>query len=162
MRAEPSTLLDAALAYLAAGRSIVPIAPGMKAPSIVRPTRGESSEIRWHVYKKRRPTVAELRNWFGADTLMGVGIPCGPVSGIERDGVIYGLETLDIDDESTLPIFSKRPTGRGCPNSFNGSRTSGARASADTSRISATCGKAISSWHGGTAPMPRASPGPSR
>jgi hypothetical protein len=113
MRAEPSTLLDAALAYLAAGRSIVPIAPGMKAPSIVRPTRGESSEIRWHVYKKRRPTVAELRNWFGADTLMGVGIPCGPVSGIERDGVIYGLETLDIDDESTLADFLEAANWQG-------------------------------------------------
>jgi len=89
------SVLDAALAYLAAGRSVLPIAPGSKIPSL-------SS---WKQYQRTRPTVADVTEWFTAQSLMGLGIVCGPVSGCERSGVSYALEVLDVDEADILDQF---------------------------------------------------------
>jgi P4 family phage/plasmid primase-like protien len=98
------TLLSTALAYQAAGRSVLPIAPGEKRPSILN-THGEVIGITWDAYQTTTADEAQIRAWFPPDRLMGIGIACGPVSGTVLDGVTYGLEILDVDDEQTLEAF---------------------------------------------------------
>jgi len=95
-------VLQSALAYQHAGRSVLPIAPGCKRPSIVEPTTGEIIDTPWKPYQTTPADEAQIRAWFPSDRLMGIGIACGPVSGIKLDGVPYGLEILDVDDEATL------------------------------------------------------------
>jgi bifunctional DNA primase/polymerase-like protein len=68
-----------ALAYLAAGRSVVPIAPGCKAPSVVDPRTGRSRLIRWERYQHVHATPAEVQRWFTGPQPMGIGIVAGPV-----------------------------------------------------------------------------------
>ena len=88
-----------ALAYLAAGRSIVPIAPGGKAPSVVDPRTGRPVLIRWEHYQELPATPDEMRRWFASHQPMGLGIVAGSVSGITlADGTRAGLEVLDVDD----------------------------------------------------------------
>ncbi len=86
--AAPRSLRMTALAYLAAGRSVVPIAPGCKAPSVVDSGTGRSVLIPWERYQTARATPAEVWSWFA-----------GPVSGVTlADGRRAGLEFLDVDD----------------------------------------------------------------
>jgi hypothetical protein len=59
-----SLIYATALAYLAAGRSVVPIAPGCKAPSIVDPRTGRSTLIRWEQYQKEPASPTEVQRWF--------------------------------------------------------------------------------------------------
>src|SRR6266516_1344384 len=93
----PSSL-DAALSYLRAGRSVLPIAPGSKKPSILKQTTGEIVDLAWKRYQSHQPTEAQVQTWFPTNVLMGVGIACGLVSGVTREGVRYALEILDVDD----------------------------------------------------------------
>jgi putative DNA primase/helicase len=80
---QASTPLDAALAYLRAGLSVVPIkADGSKRPPIP-----------WKEFESRLATEAELREWYGNGKGWGVGIVAGKVSG--------NLEHLDFDKEAT-------------------------------------------------------------
>jgi hypothetical protein len=98
-RTQGSSLYDTALAYLAAGRSVVPIAPGCKAPSVVDPRRGQRVLIQWQRYQDRRATPDEVRRWFGGPQPMGLGLVAGPVSGLTlTDGTRAALEILDVDD----------------------------------------------------------------
>jgi hypothetical protein len=53
-------LLATALAYGRAGRSVVPIGPGRKAPSIVDRVTGQAVEIRWQPYQHVPATAAQL------------------------------------------------------------------------------------------------------
>jgi Bifunctional DNA primase/polymerase, N-terminal len=93
------SICTTALAYLAAGRSVVPIAPGCKAPSLVDPRTGRPVLIRWERYQEASATPDEVRRWFSARSPMGLGIVAGSVSGITlADGTRAGLEVLDIDD----------------------------------------------------------------
>jgi Bifunctional DNA primase/polymerase, N-terminal len=103
-----------ALAYLVAGRSVVPIAPGCKAPSVVDPRTGRSVLIRWEQYQETRATPAEVRSWFTGRQPMGLGIIAGPVSGVTLpDGRRAGLEFLDFDDADVHARFVARLTARG-------------------------------------------------
>lgn len=96
--------LTAALAYLAAGRSVVPIAPHRKAPSIF--DAGRPHEIPWQRYQRTPPLPGEVRSWYRGRPLMGVGIVAGPVSGATLDdGTQTGLECLDIDAPDIVPVF---------------------------------------------------------
>ena len=99
-----SSVLPTVLSYLAAGRSVLPIAPGEKRPSIVSPA-GEVIGLSWEAYQTASADEGTVRAWFLEGRLMGVGIACGAVSGAVLDGVTYGLEILDIDDEETLEAF---------------------------------------------------------
>jgi Bifunctional DNA primase/polymerase, N-terminal len=103
-----------ALAYLAAGRSVVPIAPGCKAPSIVDPRTGRSRLIWWERYQEARATPAEVRDWLTGPQPMGIGIVAGPVSGITlADGRRAGLEFLDFDDADVHARFVALLADRG-------------------------------------------------
>jgi hypothetical protein len=106
----PGTRLSAieqvALAYLAAGRSVVPIVPGCKAPSIVDPRSGRPVLIRWERYQDTRTTPDEVRRWFAGPQPMGIGLVAGSVSGMTLpDGARAGLEVLDIDDAEVCRRF---------------------------------------------------------
>jgi Bifunctional DNA primase/polymerase, N-terminal len=112
-RTSPSLIYATALAYLAAGRSVVPIAPGCKAPSIVDPRIGRSTLIRWEQYQKARATPADVWRWFTGPQPMGIGIVAGPVSGITlADGRRAGLEFLDFDDAEVHARFVARLAAR--------------------------------------------------
>lgn len=79
-----ATVLDAALAYLQAGLSLVPIArDGSKRPI-----------IRWKPYQKRLPTEAEVRDWFAGPAPPGIALVGGAVSG--------DLEQLDFDQDAEV------------------------------------------------------------
>jgi P4 family phage/plasmid primase-like protien len=73
------TLLDVALAYEAAGCSVVPISTdGQKKPAVT-----------WTGYQQQRPDPAQLRRWFDSGTYDGLGLICGAVSG--------NLEMLELE-----------------------------------------------------------------
>lgn len=98
-------LCDEALRYAARGWSIIPISKEKK-PALRS----------WKPYQTRRPTEAELREWFQKPNVTGLALICGPVSG--------GVTVRDFDSmaayerwateypglASTLPIAK---TGRG-------------------------------------------------
>jgi phage/plasmid-associated DNA primase len=113
MTTPPAPLLDVALTCLAAGRSVMAIAPGQKTPSTVHPTTGEITRLSWKGYQAQRPTEEQIRQWFPPDTLMGMGIACGPVSGVTIAGVPYGLEVIDVDDAETLAEFVEAANWQG-------------------------------------------------
>jgi Bifunctional DNA primase/polymerase, N-terminal len=95
-----------ALADLAAGRSIVPIAPGGKAPSVVDPRTGRSVLIRWERYQDTCATPHEVQRWFTGPQPMGLGLVAGSVSGITlADGTRAALEILDFDDSAIHTRF---------------------------------------------------------
>jgi Bifunctional DNA primase/polymerase, N-terminal len=106
------SLLDVNLHRHAAGRSVGPVAPKMKGPSLVQQrdsvkrTQGESFNIRWkHTYAITRAATSEIRRWFAGPQLMGCGIFCGPVSGTTIHGVVYSVEVTECDDAETLQKF---------------------------------------------------------
>ena len=67
-----SALLDAALQYLAEGRSIVPVKEGQKAPP----------HVAWEEYQKRRPTEEEVQAWWEKWPTANIAIVTGGISGI--------------------------------------------------------------------------------
>jgi hypothetical protein len=109
-----SKICEVALKYLAAGRSVVPIAPGRKAPSLVDPETGRSVLIEWERYQQEPATPDEVRHWFSGPQVLGLGVVAGPVSGITlADGTRAGLECLDFDDPDTHARFVERLTAQG-------------------------------------------------
>ncbi len=87
-KSAPMTTLDAALALLRAGLSVIPVVPGTKRPAVP-----------WSIYQKRLPTEEELARWFPPDAVTpnSVGVVTGTVSG--------GLEVMDFDDEAAFQAF---------------------------------------------------------
>ena len=92
------TVYTAAKRYVAAGLSIIPIAAdGTKAPCSellpYEPARdGERPRPSWNPFRSRLPTRSELMAWFRpghAETLCGIGVVCGVISG--------GLEVIDFE-----------------------------------------------------------------
>ena len=83
----PASMLDVALSYLAAGRSVVPIAPGSKMPSFFNETTGEFQELAWKKLQRRPADQGMLRVLF-APRLLGIGIVCGPVSGVQSERAV--------------------------------------------------------------------------
>jgi Bifunctional DNA primase/polymerase, N-terminal len=110
----PPLIAATALAYLVAGRSVVPIAPGCKAPSVVDPRTGRTTLIRWERYQEEPATPGEVQRWFTGPYPMGIGIVAGPVSGVTLpDGRRAGLEFLDFDDADVHARFVARLAARG-------------------------------------------------
>jgi hypothetical protein len=98
----PLTPLDAALAYRAAGLSVIPVAgDGSKAPDgrllpRVWDEAGRREKPTWDPFKERLPTEAEVRGWFGRRPPPGVAIIGGEVS---RGLLVLDFEFLDFFEE---------------------------------------------------------------
>jgi Bifunctional DNA primase/polymerase, N-terminal len=91
-RAPTPSMLKTALAYLAAGRSVVPIAPYANAPSVWVPGTWRRRLIHWERYQEAHATPADVRRWFTGPQPMGLGIVAGAVSGTTLpDGTRAGL-----------------------------------------------------------------------
>jgi hypothetical protein len=90
--------LEAALSYVRAGLSVIPIRrDGSKAPDgrlLPRLPKGENGKpvSSWDPFKERLPTEDELRQWFDRLTPPGVAVMCGKVSG--------NGECIDFDREA--------------------------------------------------------------
>jgi Bifunctional DNA primase/polymerase, N-terminal len=113
-RTRGPSLYATALAYLAAGRSVVPIAPGCKAPSIEDARTGQSRLIQWERYQQIRASAAELQRWVSGRSSMGLGLVAGPVSGCTlADGTRAALEVLDFDDADVHACFVELITSCG-------------------------------------------------
>jgi hypothetical protein len=67
---QPSRPLLAARAFLERGFSVIPVG------------RDKRPLIQWQEYQRRRPTAAELDEWFTDQSDRNVGIVCGKVSGV--------------------------------------------------------------------------------
>jgi len=79
MTANPS-LLEAALAWQAAGVVALPVRPdGTKAPGLNS----------WKAYQQRQPTLDELIAWFSGEATDGIGVLTGAISG--------GLEMVELE-----------------------------------------------------------------
>jgi hypothetical protein len=92
--AEPP--LAAALRYLEAGLSVIPIKrDGSKAPP-----------VRWDPYKDRLPTKDEVLAWFSGERSPGVGIVGGMVSG---NLLVLDFEFLDLFEEWCALVETARP-----------------------------------------------------
>ena len=86
---EETPLLTAALAYHAAGFSVIPVkADGSKAPAVPQ----------WKTFQKTRPTEDQIEQWFGDDTPRGIGLIHGAVSGHS--------EALDFDHPGLYDQFA--------------------------------------------------------
>ena len=99
----PSFIHEAALAYLAAGLSYIPIAgTGDKRPAFellpkVRDTTTGRTRSTWKVFRERRPTEQEVSKWFRAPNVWyhpGLAVLGGEISG--------GLEIIDFDSWDIL------------------------------------------------------------
>jgi hypothetical protein len=94
---EAEPLLAAALRYLEAGLSVIPIKRnGSKAPQL----------IIWGPYKERPPTEDEVRAWFSGERPPGVGIVGGTVSG---NLLVLDFEFLDFFEEWCALVETARP-----------------------------------------------------
>lgn len=93
-------LLRIARQYLAAGFSLIPVlADGSKAPAVTT----------WNAYRTRRPTEAELVQWFDTTgEVVGVAIVCGHISG--------ELEVLDFDDPLAWEAWQQDPSVKAANN----------------------------------------------
>jgi len=80
------TMKDAALAYLAQGRSVVPVTPGKKHPPL----------LRWEEFQKRLPTEAEVVEWWTQTPEANIALITGQVSGIS---------VVDIDGDEGKESF---------------------------------------------------------
>jgi hypothetical protein len=76
----------AALAYLAQGRSVVPVTPGKKHPPL----------LRWEEYQHRLPTEAEVTEWWTGTPDANIALITGQVSGIS---------VVDIDGDEGKESF---------------------------------------------------------
>jgi hypothetical protein len=113
-RTQVPSLYETALAYLAAGRSVVPIAAGSKAPSLADHRTGRRVLIPWERYQDEPATPDEVQRWFTGRQPMGLGIVAGPVSGVTlADGSVAALEFLDVDDAAIHDAFVARLAAQG-------------------------------------------------
>lgn len=76
---QQNNILDAALGYLEAGVSVLPV-------------RGKQPSMGWAKYQTQHAAFSHVHNWNRAGCLSGVGVVCGAVSG---NLVVIDLDGLD-------------------------------------------------------------------
>lgn len=105
---------EAALGYLEMGWSVIPLW------GAARPDSAKMPAIAWAQYQQAAPAAAVVRAWYADQRCAGVGIVCGPVS---------GLVVLDFDDPVLAQTFARlnpdltntltvRSGGRGLPHYY--------------------------------------------
>lgn len=105
---------ESALAYLEMGWSVIPLWGD------ARPERAKTPAVAWAQYQQAPPDADTVRAWFAGGRCAGVGVVCGPVS---------GLVVLDFDDPALAQTFARlnpdltntltvRSGGRGLPHYY--------------------------------------------
>lgn len=89
---EQNNLLEAARAYVRAGLSVIP----------VRADGSKAAAVKWGDLQERRPTDAELLEWFAPHRAVGVAVVCGKVSG--------NLAVLDFESDSAWHRWHEQAT----------------------------------------------------
>jgi len=84
--ANSSTVLQAALAYLEAGVSVLPV-------------KGKQPAIKWSQFQLQAPAYSYVHNWHRHGLLAGVGVITGKVSN--------NLVVIDLDGDEAVAIFHK-------------------------------------------------------
>jgi hypothetical protein len=79
----PSSVVDAALACLARGWSVIPLIGGSDS------TIGKRPSVSWQAYHKCRPTFDEVQQWFEQSSCSAYGVVCGKVSNL----IVIDLDT---------------------------------------------------------------------
>lgn len=87
-----STFLDAARSYLGAGFSLIPLE-----------ARGKKPALEWRAFQSRKPTEAELVQWFYRAE-RNIGLVCGGVSG--------GITVIDFDSVPAWEAWIEEDTTR--------------------------------------------------
>src|SRR5688572_9464150 len=78
---EPTTL-DRACALVGHGFSVIPLDHPDQTTQADPARIGKTPVIAWKEFQSRRPTRAELNQWFGNGHTRNIGIPTGAVSGV--------------------------------------------------------------------------------
>jgi len=96
-------ILAAALAYLAAGFSIIPLMPGSKLPA-----------TKWKPYETLRPTIIQLEAWF-EKTRNNIGLMMGTISGnafaLDFDDPRLAWFTFDLEKLAQVTFVQSTPSG---------------------------------------------------
>lgn len=110
MRDQQADILTAALAFHAAGCSVVPTrADGTKAPAAF-----------WKTYQTTRADPAQLTTWFGSGAYDGLGVVCGSISGnlemLELEGRAVSEKLLEalaalFNDHGLTELWARIVTG---------------------------------------------------
>lgn len=99
---EAGDLLAVARHYVAAGLSVIPVrADGSKAAS-----------VKWAEFQERKPTDAELVDWFKPHRAVGVAVVCGKVSG--------NLAVMDFESDSIWRQWHERAVALQFADLFDG------------------------------------------
>lgn len=78
--------LEAALAYLEAGYSVIPLL-------------GKQAAVSWSKYQTTRAAASQVHNWHERDILANIGLVCGRVSG--------NLVVMDCDGQAAINEFEE-------------------------------------------------------
>ena len=85
-------LLESAVKYHNLGWAVIPIRGDSD------PKNPKAAAVSWARFQQQRPTVTEIESWFGDEQFGGIGIVCGPIS---------GLIILDFDDADCAAAFAR-------------------------------------------------------
>jgi len=102
--AAPLTIMDWALRYRKCGFSVIPC------------QKNKKPLIKWEAYQTQKPSEEEIRQWWGKWPDANIGIPCGPVSGVDvldcdSQEAYDNLNEFYLNDSFRTPIV-KTPKGR--------------------------------------------------
>lgn len=79
-------VMEAALTYLEAGFSVIPLV-------------GKHAAVPWTAYQTRRPAASQIHNWVEKGLLQNIGLVCGEVSG--------NLVVMDCDGQAAVHKFEE-------------------------------------------------------
>lgn len=97
-------MIESALWYRRKGFSVIPC------------QKNKKPYIKWEPYQLQKPTEDEIREWWGKWPNANIGLPCGPVSGVDvldvdTEEAYQNLTEFFLSDTFQTPI-AKTPKGR--------------------------------------------------
>ena len=98
------SMIESALWYRRKGFSVIPC------------KKDKTPFIKWQPYQLQKPTEDEIREWWGKWPNANIGLPCGPVSGVDvldvdTEEAYENLTEFFLSDSFQTPI-AKTPKGR--------------------------------------------------
>jgi hypothetical protein len=97
-------MIESALWYRRKGFSVIPC------------KKDKRPLIKWEPYQLTKPTEDEIKQWWGKWPDANIGLPCGPVSGVDvldvdTEEAYQNLTEFFLSDTFQTPI-AKTPKGR--------------------------------------------------